>query len=77
MLEFEYGAEVLELGPDCKQAILKPSKNLPTIESAGIILPYAAILSVVHLFCTSDHHFAVDAMQSEVQRSVTFSVVQR
>ena len=70
-------AELLELMSDCKQAILKPSKNLPVIVSAGTILPYAAISSAAHLVCTSDHHLAVDAMQAGVQRSVTFSIVQR
>ena len=71
------GAEILEFELDCKQAMLKPSKNLPAMDSAGIILPYAAMLSMVHLPCTSDHHVAVDATQAGVQRSVTFSVVQR
>ena len=70
-------AELLELMSDCKQAILKPSMNLPVIVSAGTILPYAAILSVAHLVCTFDHHFEVDTMQAGVQRSVTFSIVQR
>ena len=70
-------AELLELMPDCKQATPKPSKNLPVIVSAGTILPYAAIFSAAHLVCTSDHHFEVDAMQAGVQRSVTFSIVQR
>ena len=69
--------ELLELMSDCKQAIPKPSKNLPAIVSAGTILPYAAISSPAHLVCTPDHHFAVDMMQAGVQRSVTFSVVQR
>ena len=71
------GAEPLELVLGCKQAMLKPSKNLPAIVSAGIILPYAAILSVAHLPCTSDHHFNVEAIHIGVQRSVRFSVVQR
>lgn len=35
----EYGSELLEFELDCKQAMLKPSKNLPTIDSAGVILP--------------------------------------
>ncbi len=71
---FEYGPE---LEPDCKQAMLKPSKNLPAIEAAGIVLLYATIVSMAHWSCTSDHHFVVDAMQAVVQRSVTSSVVQR
>ena len=89
-LVFEYGAEpeelelpflegswIVELDPDLKHAMFKPSENLPAIVSAGIILPYAAMVSVAHLFCTSDHHFWVDWTQSAVQRSVTLSVVQR
>ena len=89
-LVFEYGAEpeevalpfpegswVAELDPEFKHAMFKPSKNLPAIVSAGIILPYAAMVSVAHLSCTSDHHFWVDWTQSAVQRSVTLSVVQR
>lgn len=71
------GAELFEFELGCKQAILKPSKYLPAMDSAGIILPYAAIFSMVHLSCTSDHHSAVDVTQAGVQRSVTFSVVQR
>lgn len=71
------GAESFEFELGCKQAMLKPSKNLPAIDSAGIILPYAAIFSMAHLSCTSDHHFAVDVTQAGVQRFVTFSVVQR
>lgn len=76
-LAFEYDPELLELESDCKQAMFKPSKNLLAIDSAGIILPCAAIVSVAHLFCTSDHQFAVDVMQAAVQRFVTLSVVQR
>lgn len=76
-LEFGYSPEVVESELDCRQAMLKPSKNLPAIESAGIILPYAAMVSMAHLSCTCDHQFAVDAMQVVVQRSVTFSVDQR
>lgn len=76
-LEFEYGPEPAELESGVKQAMFKPSENLPATDSAGIILPYAAIVSVAHLSCTSDHHFAVDAMQAVVQRLVTLSAVQR
>lgn len=89
-LEFEYAAEpvelelpfpevpwAVELDPELRHAMFKPSKNLPAIDSAGIILPYAAMVSIAHLSCTSDHHVWVDWTQSAVQRSVTFSVVQR
>ena len=89
-LEFEYGAEPVELellfedspgaeelGPDFRHARLKPSENLPGILSTGIILPYALMVSAAHLFCTSDHHFWLDCTQSSVQRSLTFSGVQR
>ena len=76
-LEFGYSPEIADSELDCRQAMLKPSKNLPAIESAGIILPYAAMVSIAHLSCTCDHQLAVDAMQVVVQRSVTFSVDQR
>lgn len=69
-LEFEGEVELVEFelafpespgtvgpDPDLRHAILKPSKNLPTTDSAGIILPYAVIVSIAHLFWTSDHHF--------------------
>ena len=74
---FEYGPELLELELGCKHAIFMPSLNLPAIESAGIILPNATIVSMAHLSCTCDHQFEVDLMQSVVQRSVRFSAVQR
>ncbi len=89
-LVFEYGAEreefvlpffegswVMELDPDLKHAMFKPLENLPAIVSAGIILPYAAMVSIAHLSCTSDHHCWADWTQTVVQRSVTLSVVQR
>lgn len=63
--------------PDLRHAMFKPSKNLPAIDSAGINLPYAVMVSISHLSCTSNHHFWDEWMQSAVQRPVTFSVVQR
>ena len=76
-LPFSDGTEAVELDPDLRHAMFKPSENLPAIDSAGISLPYAAMVSRAHLSCTSDHHFWDDWMQSAVQRSITFSVVQR
>lgn len=89
-LEFEYGPGpveleltfpespvALELDPDLRHARFKPSENLPAIDSAGTNFPYAAIVSIAHLSWTSDHQFWEDWMHSVVQRSVTFSVVQR
>lgn len=89
-LEFEYGAEPIELelpfleaswavvlDPGLRHAMFRPSENLPAIDSTGIIFPYAAMVSIAHLSCTSEHQAWVDWTQAAVQRSVTFSVVQR
>ena len=89
-LEFEYGPGLVEpelpfpedswavvLDTDLRHAMFRPSENLPAIESAGNIFPYAAMVSIAHLSCTSDHQAWVDWRQAAVQRSVTFSVVQR